>query len=36
VDDVGIALADGTLGNKDNVKLRFTAQYMQLAADGKL
>jgi len=36
MDDVGIALADGTLGNKDNVKLRFTAQYMQLAADGKL
>jgi NitT/TauT family transport system substrate-binding protein len=36
VDDVGIALADGTLGNKDNVKLRFTAQYMQLAAEGKL
>lgn len=36
VDDVGIALADGTLGNKDNVKLRFTAQYMQMAADGKL
>jgi NitT/TauT family transport system substrate-binding protein len=36
VDDIGIALADGTLGNKENVKLRFTAQYMQLAADGKL
>jgi NitT/TauT family transport system substrate-binding protein len=36
VDDVGIALADGVLGNKDNVKLRFTAQYMQMAADGKL
>jgi NitT/TauT family transport system substrate-binding protein len=36
VDDVGIALAEGTLGNKDNVKLRFTAQYMQMAADGKL
>jgi NitT/TauT family transport system substrate-binding protein len=36
VDDVGIALADGTLGNKDSIKLRFTAQYMQLAADGKL
>jgi len=36
VDDVGIALADGVLGKKDNVKLRFTAQYMQLAADGKL
>ncbi len=36
VDDVGIALAEGTLGNKDNVKLRFTAKYMQMAADGKL
>jgi NitT/TauT family transport system substrate-binding protein len=36
VDDVGIAVADGTLGNKDNVKLRFTSQYMQLAAEGKL
>jgi NitT/TauT family transport system substrate-binding protein len=36
VDDVGIALADGTLGKKDNVKLRFTSQYMQMAADGKL
>jgi NitT/TauT family transport system substrate-binding protein len=36
VDDVGIALADGTLGSKDNVKFRFTSQYMQMAADGKL
>jgi NitT/TauT family transport system substrate-binding protein len=36
VDDVGIALADGVLGNKDNVKLHFTAQYMQMAAEGKL
>ncbi|HTE39427.1 MAG TPA: putative urea ABC transporter substrate-binding protein [Steroidobacteraceae bacterium] len=36
VDDVGIALADGSLGNQDNIKLRFTAQYMQMAADGKL
>jgi NitT/TauT family transport system substrate-binding protein len=36
VDDVGIELADRTLGNEDNVKLRFTAQYMQMAAEGKL
>jgi NitT/TauT family transport system substrate-binding protein len=36
VDDVGIALVDGGLGNKDNVKLRFTAAYMQMAAEGKL
>jgi NitT/TauT family transport system substrate-binding protein len=37
VDAVGIELNDGSvLGNKDNVKLRFTARYMQAAADGKL
>lgn len=36
VDDVGISLADGTLGHEDNVKLRFTATYMQMAAEGKL
>jgi NitT/TauT family transport system substrate-binding protein len=36
VDEVGISLADGTLGNAENVKLRFTGTYMQMAADGKL
>lgn len=37
VDAVGIAFADGTvLGAKTNVKLRFDASYMKLAADGKL
>ena len=36
-DAVGIAFPDGsTLGNAKNVKLRFDATYMQLAADGKL
>jgi NitT/TauT family transport system substrate-binding protein len=36
-DAVGIAFPDGsTLGNPKNVKLRFDATYMQLAADGKL
>jgi NitT/TauT family transport system substrate-binding protein len=36
-DAVGIELADGTvLGDKGNVKLRFTDRYMALAADGKL
>ena len=36
-DAVGIGFADGsTLGNPKNVKLRFDANYMQLAADGKL
>jgi NitT/TauT family transport system substrate-binding protein len=36
-DAVGISFADGsTLGNPKNVKLRFDATYMQLAADGKL
>jgi NitT/TauT family transport system substrate-binding protein len=37
VDAVGIELSDGTvLGDKANVKMRFTARYMQAAADGKL
>ncbi len=37
VDAVGIELDDGSvLGNKDNVKLRFTARYMQAAAESKL
>src|SRR5688500_9772098 len=36
-DAVGIGFPDGsTLGNPKNVKLRFDATYMQLAADGKL
>jgi len=36
-DFVGIEFADGTiLGNPDNVRFRFTAEYMQLAADGQL
>ena len=34
---VGIEMADGrVLGDKSNVKLRFTANYMQMAAEGKL
>ncbi len=36
-DLVGIEFADGSvIGDTSNVKLRFTADYMQLAADGKL
>ena len=36
-DAVGIRFPDGTvLGNADNVKLRFSDEYMKLAADGKL
>jgi NitT/TauT family transport system substrate-binding protein len=36
-DVVGIAFPDGSvIGDKKNVKLRFTADYMKLAADGKL
>jgi NitT/TauT family transport system substrate-binding protein len=36
-DVVGIRLDDGSvLGNKNNVKLRFTSKYMKAAADGKL
>ncbi len=36
-DAVGIELADGTvLGDKGNVKLRFKADYMAMAADGRL
>lgn len=36
-DAVGISFPDrSTLGNPKNVKLRFDATYMQLAADGKL
>jgi NitT/TauT family transport system substrate-binding protein len=34
---VGIAFPDGTvLGSKSNIRLRFDAIYMQMAADGKL
>jgi len=37
LDYVGIAFPDGTiLGSETNVKLRFTADYMALAADGAL
>ena len=36
-DAVGIRFPDGTvLGNPDNVKLRFSDDYMKLAAEGKL
>ncbi len=36
-DTVGIAFPDGNvMGNKNNIKLRFDASYMQMAADGKL
>ncbi len=36
-DFVGIQFPDGSvIGDKNNVKLRFDAKYMQLAADGKL
>lgn len=36
-DFVGISFPDGTvIGDKNNVKLRFDATYMQMAADGKL
>jgi len=37
VDFVGISFADGSvLGNPSNVKLRFNADYVKLAAEGKL
>jgi NitT/TauT family transport system substrate-binding protein len=36
-DAVGMAFPGGkTLGNKDNIKLRFDTEYLKLAADGKL
>jgi NitT/TauT family transport system substrate-binding protein len=36
-DAIGIAFPGGkTLGNPDNVKMRFDADFMQMAADGKL
>lgn len=37
VDQVGIQFPDGqTLGNPKNVKMRFSTEYMQMAAEGKL
>ncbi|MGH1358583.1 MAG: putative urea ABC transporter substrate-binding protein [Burkholderiaceae bacterium] len=33
---IGIETPAGVLGSKDNIKLRFTSQYMNLAAEGKL
>jgi NitT/TauT family transport system substrate-binding protein len=36
-DFVGIAFPDGSImGDKNNTKLRFSADYMKMAADGKL
>lgn len=36
-DFIGIEFPDGfVLGSEDNVKFRFTAEYMQMAADGEL
>jgi NitT/TauT family transport system substrate-binding protein len=36
-DFVGILFSDGSvMGDKNNVKLRFAADYMKMAADGKL
>jgi NitT/TauT family transport system substrate-binding protein len=36
-DFIGIEFADGSvLGNPDNVRFRFTADYMRMAADGEL
>ena len=35
-DAIGIAMPAGSLGDANNVKLRFDPTYMQLAADGKL
>ena len=37
VDDVGIQFPDGSVqGSKDRITLRFNANYMQMAAQGKL
>lgn len=33
---IGVETPAGVYGNPDNIKLRFTAQYMQMAAQGKL
>jgi NitT/TauT family transport system substrate-binding protein len=36
-DEVGIQFPDGKiLGDPKNVKMRFTNEYVQIAADGKL
>lgn len=36
-DDIGIEFPDGSvLGSKDNIKLRFDATFIKMAADGKL
>jgi NitT/TauT family transport system substrate-binding protein len=35
-DFVGIAMPAGALGDQGNLKLRFDATYMQMAADGAL
>jgi NitT/TauT family transport system substrate-binding protein len=35
-DVIGIETPAGTLGDKNNIKLRFDPTYMQMAADGKL
>ena len=36
-DVVGISFPDGTvLGSKSNIRLRFDATYMKMAADGEL
>jgi NitT/TauT family transport system substrate-binding protein len=36
-DAVGIAFPGGkTLGDPKNIKMRYTSEYMQMAADGKL
>ncbi|MBQ2381078.1 MAG: lipid kinase, partial [Succinivibrio sp.] len=35
-DTVGIETPSGVFGDKNNIKLRFTDKYMQMAADGKL
>lgn len=33
---IGIETPSGVYGDPSNIKLRFTAEYMQMAADGKL
>ena len=35
-DVVGISFAGDTLGSKSNIKLRFDASFMKMAADGKI
>jgi len=36
IDAIGIEMPAGSLGAKDNVKLRFDPTYMKLAAEGKI